>query len=251
MAADRLPVAIVNPRQVRDFAKATGKLAKTDKIDAAVLAHFAYAVKPVARELPSTETVQLQELVTRRKQLTLSLSTEKVRLKQASSDAVLDSVRALLTFLKAQLKSLDSEIASRLQDSTLWHEEAQLLASVPGVGPVTTMALISTLPELGKLKRQKISALVGVAPFNRDSGFAQGKRCIWGGRAGIRSVLYMATLTAVRCNPTIKKFYQRLIENGKAPKVALTACMRKLLTILNAILKNKTPWCTQIASNVS
>lgn len=245
--AAAIPLAVVNPRQVRDFAKALGRLAKSDKIDAQVLAHFAEAVAPAAKPPRDEDALALQELVSRRNQLTQMIATEKQRIAQARIKRIKKDIQDHIAYLKRQLKETDGDIGTRLRESEFWKEDVDLLSSVPGVGRITTMSLVASLPELGKLSRQKISALVGVAPLNRDSGKFSGKRMIWGGRADIRSALYMATLTATRCNPVIKAFYLRLIERGKPKKLALTACMRKLLTILNAILKSRTRWQPELA----
>lgn len=247
LGAEAVPLAVVNPRQVRDFAKALGQLAKSDRIDARVLAHFAEAVAPVAKPPRDEDALALQELVSRRNQLTQMIATEKQRVPQARTKRVKKDIQDHIAYLKRQLKETDGEIGIRLRESEFWKEDVDLLSTVPGVGRITTMSLVASLPELGKLSRQQISALVGVAPLNRDSGQFSGKRMIWGGRADIRSALYMATLTATRCNPLIKSFYLRLLRRGKPKKLALTACMRKLLTILNAILKSRTRWQPELA----
>lgn len=245
----RLPLAVVNPRQIRDFAKATGKLAKTDKIDAQVIAHFAEVVSPLAQAPIEEDVLELRELVSRRKQLVAMLTTERTRLTQTRSPRVKKDISEVIAFLKKQLKDADKDIHQRLKESRFWQEDVDLLASVPGVGPVMTMSLVASLPELGKLNRKQVSALVGVAPFNCDSGQYAGKRIIWGGRADVRATLYMATLVAAHKNPVIMAHYQRLLARGKVKKVALVACMRKLLTILNAMMKNRTKWTAAIALN--
>jgi transposase len=241
LAAAGLPVVVVNARQVRDFARSIGRLAKTDAIDAAVLARFAQDVRPEARPLRSEQERELAELVTRRRQLVEWQTSESNRLKQARSRAVSKSIKNMLELLKKRIATVDRELEQQLRDSPVWREKDQLLRSVPGVGPVTSRRLLALLPELGRLSRRTIASLVGVAPINRDSGKMRGRRTTWGGRANVRAVLYMATLTASRANPAIRAMYQRLTQRGKAPKLALTACMRKLLTVLNAILKTNTP----------
>lgn len=242
LGAAAVPLAVVNPRQVRDFAKATGRLAKTDKLDAEVIAHFAEVIAPQAQEPLEEDAAELKELVSRRKQLVTMLTAERTRLTQTRSKHVRKDVDEHIKFLRKRLRDADEDIHRRLRDSKFWKEEVDLLASVPGVGPVTTMSIVASLPELGKLNRKQVSALVGVAPLNCDSGQHAGKRVTWGGRADVRANLYMATLVAVRRNPLIRTFYERLLSTGKAKKVALVACMRKLLTILNAMLKTRTPW---------
>ena len=241
LATAGLPVVVVNPRQVRDFAKATGTLAKTDALDAAVLAHFAAAVRPTPRPLPDAATQTLAALVTRRRQLVEMLTAERNRL--GSAPRVLRAeIQAHLTWLQRRLARLDTDLGQAIRTSPVWRVQDDLLRSVPGVGPVLSATLLASLPELGTLNRKAIAALVGVAPLNRDSGTLRGRRRVWGGRAAVRAVLYMGTLVAVRHNPVLRAFYQRLRAVGKLPKVALTACMRKLLTILNAMLNHQTPW---------
>ena len=242
-----LPIAVVNARQVRDFAKATGRLAKTDKLDALVLAHFAQAVRPAIREGRTEAEQELVELVSRRRQLVDMRAQEKARLSMAGARQQA-SIKEHIAWLNKRIEDLDDDLKTRLRNSDIWKAKVDLLQSVPGIGPVTTLTLLSYLPELGKLNRREIAALAGLAPFNRDSGFQRGYRMIWGGRAEVRSVLYMATLTAVRGNNAIASFHQRLVEKGKPAKVALTAAMRKLLTILNAMMKQNKHWsCTQSA----
>lgn len=241
LCAAGIVVAVVNPRQVRDFARASGRLAKTDRLDAAVIAAFAEAVKPQPRPLPDAQRQALIGLVTRRRQLVEMRASEKIRRSQ-TAPALRSSLEAHIAFLDQQIAALDGEIGTGLRQSAAWRSEDDLLASVPGVGPVFRAALIAKLPELGHLTRRQIAALVGVAPLNRDSGQMRGKRTIAGGRADLRTLLYMAALAAIRCNPTLKAFNARLRAAGKPPKVAITACMRKLLTILNAILRHKTQW---------
>jgi transposase len=241
-----LPVAVVNAKRVRDFAKATGQFAKTDKLDARVLAHFAAAVRPEVRSLRSEEEEQLTALLTRRRQVLEMLTVEKNRRVTVRANMKAD-LEAHIHWLSNHLKELDREIEDFVKGSAVWKEKDTLLQSVPGVGPVTSATMLGMLPELGLLNRQKIAALVGVAPLNKDSGRKQGKRRIFGGRGDVRSVLYMAALSAKKHNPFIRTFYNRLIQHGKEKKVALTACMRKLLIILNAMLRTNQPWRSQTA----
>ena len=246
LAAAGLPVVVITPRQVRDFAKATGRLAKTDAIDAAVLAQFAEAVRPEPRPLPDAATQARSALLTRRRQLIAMRTAEQHRLETAPAP-VRTGIRAHLTWLEGRLAELDEALATTIRESPLWRETDDLLQSTPGVGPVLARTLLASRPELGTLTRQQLAALVGVAPLNRDSGRFRGSRRVWGGRAHVRAVLYMGTLVATRCHPLIRAFYQRLCAAGKAKKVAVTACMRKLLTILNAMLKHRTPWTINVA----
>ena len=241
LAAASLPVVVVNPRQVRDFAKATGRLAKTDVLDAQVIAHFAEAVRPEVRPLPDSDTQELHSLTARRTQVMEMLVAEKNRLGRASR-AVAPRIRAHIQWLEQELEDLDQGLQQTLHRSPVWREQDGLLRSVPGVGPQLSVALLSDLPELGKLGRRQIAALVGVAPMNRDSGTMRGRRTVSGGRARIRAVLYMGALVASRHNPVIRSFYQRLLAAGKPKKLALTACMRKLLTILNGMVKSGQHW---------
>ena len=241
LVAAGLDVAVVNPRQVRDFARSRGLLAKTDRLDARIIAAFAEANRPEPRPLADEERAALIDLVGRRRQLVEMRAAEKIRRPQLQPK-LRPKLDEHLAWLTQAIDDLDLEIGEAVRQSPAWRVEDDLLKAVPGVGRVASATLIAKLPELGKLDRRKIAALVGVAPFNRDSGSFRGKRHIQGGRADVRSALYMATVTAVRCNPTIRTFYRHLIAKGKLPKVALTACMRKLLTILNAILKTATPW---------
>lgn len=241
-----LRVAVVNPRQVRDFAKATGVLAKTDRLDAAILARFAAVIRPVVREAPDQETRELAELVARRRQLVAIRAQEKTRLATAGA-LQKRSLHEHIDWLDERIDALDVDLTAALRTSSSWKVKEDLLKSVPGVGKVTVLTLLSHLPELGRLGRREIAALVGLAPFNRDSGTQRGQRMIWGGRAEVRSVLYMATLAAIRGENAIAAFHQRMMQKGKPSKVALVAAMRKLLTILNAMLKNNTPWNPQIA----
>jgi transposase len=241
LAAAALPVVVINPRQVRDFARATGQLAKTDRLDAQVLARFAEAIRPPIRPVPDEQTQALAALIARRRQLIEMLTAEKNRLRLAARP-IQKRVQAHITWLEQELARLNTDLATTMQQSPVWREKEEVLRSVPGVGPVLTTTLFANLPELGTLTRKEVAALAGVAPFPRDSGTLKGRRAIWGGRAHVRAALYMAALVATRRNPVIRIFYQRLCQAGKAKKLALTACMRKLLTILNAMVKSGTPW---------
>jgi transposase len=241
LATAGLPLAMVNPRQVRDFARAIGRLAKTDRLDAQVLAHFAEAVRPTPYPLPDAQTQELTALLTRRHQVVEMLTAEKNRLRSAR-ELVHRRVQDHICWLEQELADLDDDLERTLRKSPLWREKDNLLRSVPGIGRVVSITLLADLPELGTLSRHQIAALVGVAPLNRDSGRFRGKRMVWGGRARVRAALYMAALTASRYNPIIKAFYHRLCEAGKARKVALTACMRKLLIILNSMVKHRQTW---------
>jgi len=241
LAFNKLPVTVVNPRQVRDFAKALGRLAKTDALDAEVLMHFAQAVKPEPRALPDEQTRELEALVVRRRQLLGIVLAERQRLAKAQA-VVRQDIRAHITWLIKRLKETDRQLGTALRASPLWREREQLFKPVKGVGRVLLSTLSASLPELGRLNRRQIAALVGVAPFNSDSGKFKGKRHCWGGRADVRAVLYMAALSAKRFNPAIRVFYERLIAAGKPKKVALTACMRKLLSILNAMVRDRAQW---------
>ena len=241
LAVAGLPCAVINPRQVRDFAKATGQLAKTDRLDAGILAQFADRIRPIPRPMPDPETKALSDLMSRRRQLIEMVTAEKNRL-QCTPPGWRADVQSHITWLEGRLARLQEKLEALIKTSPTWRVNDELLQSVKGVGPVLSTTLLADLPELGTLNRKKIAALVGVAPFNRDSGTMRGKRTVWGGRAQVRAVLYMGTLAATRHNPVIKAFYTRLLAAGKAKKVALTACMRKLLTILNAMIKNQTAW---------
>jgi len=247
LAAADLPVVVINPRQSRDFARALGQLAKTDTLDARGLALFAERVRPAVRPLRDAEAQALADLVVRRRQLVEMLVAEKNRLQRASTRVAKD-IRRHIAFLEKQVGQLDDELQEAITASPVWLEKQQLLMSTPGVGPTLAATLLAHLPELGELNRRQIAALVGVAPLNRDSGRYRGQRTIWGGRARVRAPLYMAVLVAMRWNPVIQTFYQRLLAAGKKKKVALTACMRKLLTILNAMLKTKTAWHEKTAT---
>jgi transposase len=245
LAASQLPVVIANARQVRDFAKASGRLAKTDRIDAEAIAHFAEAIKPAIRPLADVEARELQSSLQRRGQLKEMLTAEKNRLMSSYGTSSRKSIEEAIDFFKSQLADVDDNIGRRLKENDLWRKKDLLLRSVPGVGPVLSAMLIAKLPELGTLNRKQIAALVGVAPLNRDSGTMRGTRAIWGGRAAVRNVLYMAAMVATTHNPILKEYYHRLKENGKKSKVALVACMRKLLTILNAMVRSGEPWCCE------
>jgi len=237
-------VAVVNPRQVRDFAKALGILAKTDRIDALVLARFGQQVQPRLLEEDPTQRAELMQLVSRRRQLIDLRTMESNRLEQTTARAAQKSIRHVLKLLEKEVDQLEAEIARLLQSDDDWRAKIELLSSVPGVAKVTSATLVAEVPELGRLNRHAIAALVGLAPFNDDSGRHRGTRRIAGGRAAVRQVLYMAALSARRCNPVIRIFAQRLAAQGKKPKVIITACMRKLLVILNGMLKKNTPWKT-------
>ena len=246
LAAATLPVVVVNPRQVRDFAKATGTLAQTDTLDAGVLAHFADAVRPEVRPLQDAATQALNSLTARRHQVMTMLVSKKNRLGTASGAvsprAVSPRIEAHIAWLEQELSDLDKGLRQTLRPSPVWREKDDLLRTVPGVGPQLSLTLLAHLPELGTLDRKQIAALVGVAPYNRDSGTRRGKRAVWGGRSRVRAVLYMGALVASRHNPAIRDFYQRLLAAGKPKKVALVASMRKLLVTLNAMLKHGYPW---------
>ena len=244
LGAAQLPVVVVNPRQVRDFARAIGQLAKTDALDARMLALFAERIRPQVRPLPGEQELELKALVARRRELVEMITAERNRLSRAPK-LLHKEIRAHLRWLEGRLKDRDHDLDRMLRNSPLWREREDLLRAVPGVGPVLCATLLADLPELGALSRHQIAKLVGVAPLNCDSGTMRGRRAVWGGRAQVRAALYMATLAAVRCNPALKTFYLRLRSAGKPAKVALTAAMRKLLTILNAMLKHRTHWSLQ------
>ena len=241
LALADVPIAVVNPRHVRDFARAAGKLAKTDALDAQVLAHFAEAMQPEPRPLPDATTQELKALVARRRQLVEMITAEKNRMRTATR-RIRPKVQEHVRWLEENLEDLDQDLGDFMRSSPMWKDKDELLRSTPGVGPVLSMTLLSDLPELGALNRGEIAALVGVAPFNRDSGTLRGKRTVWGGRSQVRAALYMAALVATRYNPVLRDFYQRLCAAGKPKKVALTACMRKLLTILNVMVKHHSHW---------
>ena len=237
----QLPVIVVNPRHVRAFAKATGSLAKTDRLDAQLLARFGEAVKPPLRSLPDEATRELAALVARRRQLQGMIVAETHRRGRAPR-GVRREIEQHIAYLEARREHLDQELQDQLRQSPVWQEQADLLRSVPGIGPTLSATLLAELPELGSLTRRQIAALTGVAPFAHDSGRFKGRRVTRGGRADVRRTLFMATLAAARCYPVIRAFYQRLVATGKAKKLALVACMRKLIVILNAILKHRTAW---------
>ena len=241
LAAKALPVTVVNPRQVRDFAKATGTLAKTDRIDAQILAQFAEAVQPEVRQLKDEQARELDALILRRRQLIDMLVAEKNRLNR-SAKSVRKDIQAHITWLKKRLKDTDKHIDNFIKSSPLWCVTDELIQSILGVGRVLSFTLLARLPELGRLNRRQIAMLVGVAPLNRDSGQYRGRRCVWGGRKDVRNVLHMTTLAAVQYNPVLTDYYQRLCKAGKPKKVALTATMRKLLVIINAMVKNHSTW---------
>lgn len=240
-----LPVVVVNPRQVRDFAKALGQLAKTDRLDARVLAHFGAAIKPPQRPIKSADELELDALVGRRTQLIEMLTAEKNRRGSAATETVRDEIKDHIDWLAERIAELDEQLQALLKSSSLWLGKDDILQSVPGIGPVVSFSMLADLPELGTLSRQKISKLVGVAPLNCDSGQQRGTRHIYGGRARVRSMLYMAALTAARYNPVIKEFYERLLAKQKPFKVAITACMRKLLAIINVMVRDSKHWITK------
>ena len=247
LQAAGLPVAVVNPRQARDFGRASGRLAKTDRIDARLLAEMAALLRPPVRPLPDGDRRALRELVARRRQLTALCAQEQTRLGSASP-AIQPRIQAHLDWLQTDLAQLNQELQTRLESHPTWSSQVRLLRSVPGVGPAAAAVLVADLPELGHLSRRQVAALVGVAPLNRDSGQQRGQRHIGGGRAYVRKVLYMATLSAVRWNPAIRVFYTRLCDQGKPKKLALVAAMRKLLVMLNAMLRDQVPWQAQPVS---
>ena len=242
-----LPVVVVNPRQVRDFARATGQLAKTDKIDALVLALFGERVRPELRPLPDEFAQAFEALLARRRQLVVNLAQEKTRLKQARSTEVARGIERHIRWLEREIKDVEGNLRNSVRDSPIWKAKDNLLRSAPGIGRVVSFTLLGNLPELGRLNRKQIAALGGVAPHAADSGTLRGQRIIWGGRATVRQSLFMAALTAIRFDPGFRAFHDRLINAGKPPKVALVACMRKLLTALNAMVRDATPWNPEIA----
>jgi len=247
LAGQGLPVAVINPRQARDFAKATGQLAKTDRVDAGILAAFARAIRPQIRPLKDADTRALDDLVSRRRQLIEMRVQEILRLDTAASKPLQKSLKRHIAWLDKRITEIDTDLNKRLKDSEVWQTKSNLLRNIPGIGPVTTLTMLAKCPELGQLNRRQIAALTGVAPLAKDSGKHSGKRFIWGGRADVRAVLYMATLSAIKHNDAIKVFAERLKKAGKPPKVVIVACMRKLLTIMNAMLKNNTPWIEKTA----
>lgn len=242
LAASRIATAVVNPRQVRDFAKATGRLAKTDRIDAKILARFAQDIRPAPKIPPDAEAREFSAIVARRRQIISMMSAEKNRLSITDSGAVRKRIEAHIRWLRKELEKIDADLDQTIGKSPTLKENEALLRSVPGVGPVLCRTLLAELPEMGSVPPKKLSALVGVAPLNRDSGDRRGQRSVWGGRSGVREALYMGALVATHHNPQIKVFYERLLESGKPKKVALVGCMRKLLTILNAVMRERTPW---------
>ena len=242
LGAVGLPIVVVNPRQIRDFARALGRLAKTDRIDAETIAIFAERVQPELRPLPDAQARLLGELVARRRQVIEMIVAEGNRARLLESRRLKKRIERHRSALQDELSKIDSEIDETIRGTPIWRENENLLKTVPGVGNGLARTLLAELPELGKLGRKQIAALVGVAPFNRDSGTLRGKRTVWGGRAPIRASLYMAALVASRFNPVIARFYRRLLAAGKPKKLALTACMRKLLIILNAIIRDQQPW---------
>lgn len=241
LMAEGWPTVVVNPRQVRDFARATGRMAKTDTIDAEVLAHFADAIRPEVRAMASEASQHLQDLVTRRQQLVEMMSAEKARQRSARVRAG-QSIEQHIDWLKQQIQALDTQIEQLIAQSDQWQRTREILTSVPGIGAVTTGILLASRPELGQISAKRLASLCGLAPFNRDSGQMRGKRMISGGRATVRTGLYMAALVATRHNPVIRDYYQRLLQRGKLKKVALVACMHKLVIILNAMVEHDTLW---------
>jgi transposase len=242
LSAAGLPLVVVNPRQIRDFARATGRLAKTDRLDAEAIARFAEAVQPEPRPVPGEAAVGLAELVARRRHIVEMIGSESQRRRQLKDPRLVRRIEAHLAWLQKELARIETDLGDAVRSSPVWRATEDLLVSVPGIGPTSARFLIAELPELGHLDRRQIASLVGVAPINRDSGTFRGRRMIMGGRANVRKALYMPTVTAIRHNPTLQALYERLTARGKPAKVALTAAMRKLLTILNAILKSQTPW---------
>jgi transposase len=242
LAGAGLRLAVVNPRQIRAFARAIGRLAKTDRLDAEVMALFAERVRPQARTLPDAQVRALADLVARRRQIIDMITAESNRQREIHEPRLRDSLERHLAWLRRELSEIDRGLDGTVRSTPAWRETEDLLATVPGIGPITARTLIAELPELGLLDRRRIAALVGVAPINRDSGAMRGRRMIMGGRTTVRNALFMATVSAARWNPAIRVFYQRLIQAGRPAKIARIACMRKLLTILNAILRDRRPW---------
>jgi transposase len=242
LAGARLPLSVVNPRQIRDFARAAGRLAKTDTLDAEIIALYAERMRPEIRPLPDADARHLSELVARRRQIIEMMTMERNRRRALTSKRLLKSVDRLLVALQKELTDIETDLNDTIRGTPVWRETEELLTSVPGVGDKLARTLIADLPELGQLSRRQVAALVGVAPINRDSGTMRGRRTTWAGRAKVRATLYMAALVASRYNKVLKSFYQRLLQAGKPKKLALTAVMRKLLTILNAMVRDKTPW---------
>ena len=242
LAAAGLPLAVVNPRQIRDFARATGRLAKTDALDAEVIAHFAEAVRPEPRPVPDQEAQALGEMVARRRQIVETMTAERNRRRHLTRPRLVKGVDRVIALLQAQLSELEGDIDEAIRKTPAWREREDLLRSVPGIGPATARTLIAELPELGALDRRKIASLVGLAPMNRDSGTMRGRRTIVGGRGTVRSALFMSIMVAIRHKLPLEATYERLKQAGKPPKVAIVACMRKLLTIANAIIRDQKPW---------
>lgn len=246
-----LPVCVINPRQSRDFAKATGELAKTDRVDARVLAEFGRALRPPVRPLPDAAARQLREIVDRRGQILETLLAERNRLQRTEAKTVKASLRSHIQYLERQLEKMETVLSDQIKASPAWQEDVNLLTSVPGVGQLTAANLTIMLPEIGTMGRRQIAKLVGVAPLSRDSGSRRGSRSIWGGRAQVRKMLYMPTLVATKYNPEISALYNRLVERGKPKKVAIVACMRKLLIISNAMIRDRTTWTPELAAALS
>lgn len=246
-----LPVCVINPRQARDFAKATGELAKTDRVDARVLAEFGRSLRPPLRPLPDADARQLREIMDRRGQILAVLLAEKNRLKRTESKAVKSSLRSHIRYLEHQQEKIETALSNQIKASPAWQADVDLLTSVPGVGQLTAANLTILLPEIGTMGRRQIAKLVGVAPLSRDSGSRRGSRSIWGGRAQVRRLLYMPTLVATQYNPVISAQYNRLVERGKPKKVAIVACMRKLLIISNAMIRDRTHWTPELAAALS
>lgn len=246
-----LPVCVINPRQSRDFAKATGELAKTDRVDAGILALFGQSIRPPLRPLPDAHARRLREIMNRRGQILEMLLAEKNRLQRTESKIVKASLRSHIRYLERQIEKTETALSDQIRASPAWQADVDLLVSVPGVGQLTATNLTILLPEIGTIGRRQIAKLVGVAPLSRDSGSRRGSRCIWGGRAQVRRILYMPTLVAIQRNPPISALYTRLIERGKPKKVAIVACMRKLLIISNAMVRDRTPWCPELAAALS
>jgi transposase len=240
-----LRVAVVNPRQIRDFARATGRLAKNDRIDAQVIAAFGQAIEPEIVRLPDEDAREMQALLVRRRQL-VAMKVQEVNRLGLMQGAMRKRIKAHIDWIDKEMDKLDVDLTAGLRSSPAWRAKDQLLRSFKGVGPITSSTLLVALPELGQLDRRAIAALVGLAPFNRDSGVMRGRRSIYGGRSQVRTLLYMAATTAIRCNPVIRAFYERLKARGKPHKVAMVACMHKMLTILNAMLRQSTPWTPEI-----
>ena len=249
LAASGIAVCVLNPRQTRDFARATGRLAKTDRLDAKILARFAEAVRPAPRTLPDAEEVECRAILARRRQISRMMTAEKNRLGAATSEAVGKRIEAHIRWLEKELSRTDRDLGEAIEISPAFKENAAVVRTVPGVGPVLCRTLLAELPALGSLSPRELSALVGVAPLNRDSGTLRGRRSVWGGRGRVREALYMGALIASRHNPHIKTFYERLVASGEPKKVALVACMRKLLVILNAVMRDRTPWRSPHALN--